>query len=79
MRQHSFLLPVLCCGLPLIVIVLAATGALAKGLVVGVIVALVGTVVTLLVRRHMRANAACCAPPCGTDPSPGSREVDHKS
>jgi len=73
-----FLLLPLCCGLPLMVIVLATASALTKGLVVGVMVALVGTVVALLVRRRMRTNAACCVPPRATVPSPDFREVDHR-
>jgi Flp pilus assembly protein TadB len=69
---------VLCCGLPLIVAGLATASALTKGVLVGVVVAIVGTVVTLLVRRSMRNKAECCVPPRTTARSPESREVDHR-
>ena len=69
----------LCCGLPLIVAGLATASALTKGILVGVVVAVVGTVATLLVRRSMRNKAACCAPPVHTTSSSAPREVDHRS
>lgn len=64
-----FLLVPLCCGLPLIVGVLAVTSALVRGVVAGIIVVLVGAVVTVFVRRRMRANAACSVQPPVTGPS----------
>jgi len=72
-----FLLLPLCCGLPLIVVALAATSALTKGLVIGVAVALVATVVMFLVRRPTRANAACCVPPRVAG-SVARHPVDHR-
>ncbi|MDA8038231.1 MAG: hypothetical protein M0Z69_03545 [Actinomycetota bacterium] len=69
----------LCCGLPLIVAGLATASALTKGILVGVVVAVVGTVATLLVRRSMRNKADCCALSVRTTPSPTPREVDRRS
>lgn len=53
-------LPAVCCGLPVIVTVLAEASALTKGLLVGAGVALVGLVLTILVRRHGPSDATCC-------------------
>jgi len=50
------LLPILCCGLPLIVVGVATASILTKGLIVGVAVALVGTVATLVFRRMLRSG-----------------------
>ena len=72
------LLPILCCGLPLIVVVLATASALAKGLIVGAVVAFVGIVVTLVVRRRMRAKAACCYPADFTQPSTTYRDLHRR-
>lgn len=72
------LLPILCCGLPFIIVVLATASALTKGLIVGAVVALVGIVVTLVVRRRMRANAACCGPADFTQRSTTYRELHRR-
>ncbi|MDA8264943.1 MAG: hypothetical protein M0T79_06290 [Actinomycetota bacterium] len=69
----------LCCGLPLIVAGLATASALTKGILIGVVVAVVGTVATPLVRRSMRNKADCCAPSVRTTPSSAPREVDRRS
>ena len=70
------ILLVLCRGLPLIFAALATASALTKGVLAGVTLALVGTLVTLLVRRRVRTNAACSVPPRAASPSPNLREVD---
>lgn len=57
-----FLVPALCCGLPLMVALLATVGALARGVAAGAVVALMGVAVILVVRRRSRANVACCEP-----------------
>ncbi len=72
------LLPALCCGLPLIVVVLATASALTKGVVVGAVVALVGIAVTLFVRRTMRANTASCGPTRESQTSSPSRPEDQR-
>ncbi len=72
------LLPVLCCGLPLIVVVLATASALTKGVVVGVVVALVGIAVMLFVRHTMRANTASCGPSRESQASSPSRPEDQR-
>lgn len=65
-----------CCGFPVVVGILAATSALTRGIFVGVIVALVGTVSWLVLRRHTRANDTCCVSPSATRNSSESLEVD---
>ena len=66
---------ILRCGLPFVVTVLPprTASALTKGLVAGIVVALVGTVVTLLVRPRMRTIAAYCVAPRVPGQSPESR------
>ena len=70
---------VLCCGLPLVVAGLATASALTKGILVGIVVAVVGTVATLLVRHAMRNRADCCAPSVRATRSPAPQEVDNRS
>ena len=62
---------ILCCGLPILVAVLATASALTKGVLVGVVVALVSSVVALLVRRRMCAKADC-SNPLGAFVNPGT-------
>jgi len=69
----------LCCGLPLVVAGLATVSSLTKGILVGVIVAVVGTASALIARRSMRNNATCCAPPARPTRSSAPREVEHRS
>ena len=57
------LLPVLCCGGPLIFVALASVGAATLGTVGGVIAAvLVAVAAVLWVRRRRRSDATCCPP-----------------
>lgn len=72
------LLPAMCCGLPIIVVVLATASALTKGVVVGAVVALVGIAVTLFVRRTTRANTASCGPTRESQTSSPSRPEDQR-
>lgn len=69
---------VLCCALPLIVTVLATASALTKGVLVGVVVALVGTAAVFLTRRYMRGKADCCDPSQVATPSSESREAEQR-
>ena len=55
-------LPVLCCGGPLIFAALAAAGAATLGVVGGVIGAVLLAVAVGLFMRHRHRAAACCAP-----------------
>ncbi len=57
-----FLLPVLCCGGPFIIAALATAGALAKGVVIGVLVGVIGAVALVVFRRRSRSQGACCEP-----------------
>lgn len=72
------LVPALCCGLLLIVVVLATASALTMGVVVGVVVALVGIAVTLFVRHTMGANTASCGPSRESQASSPSRPEDQQ-
>ena len=57
------LLPLLCCGGPVIFVALASVGAATLGTVGGVIGAvLVAVAAVLWVRRRRRGDAACCPP-----------------
>lgn len=59
-------LPLLCCGGPLIFVALASVGAATLGTVGGVIGGLLVVVaVALWVRRRRRSGSACCAPATG--------------
>ena len=62
-RYLLFLLPALCCGLPLMattmVALVATASALTDGVIVGVVVGVVGVVVIAVVRRRSRVSAAC--------------------
>lgn len=57
-----FLLPVLCCGGPFIIAVLAAASALARGLVIGALVAVIGSIAVIVLRRRSRSKGTCCEP-----------------
>ena len=52
------LLPVLCCGGPVIVLGLAAAGTIALGITAGVVVALAAVATLIIVRRRRASN--CC-------------------
>lgn len=57
------LLPLLCCGGPVIFVALASVGAATLGTVGGVIgTVLVAAAAVLWVRRRRRGIAACCPP-----------------
>ena len=70
------LLPLLCCGLPFLLGVLTLASAIARGVVVGVVVALGGGVAVLLVRQSSRRRGECCPP--RTAPSPAEQGVTTK-
>lgn len=60
------LAPLLCCGGPLILGVLATAGAATLGTVGGVVAGLIAlATVGLWLRRRRRAGAACCPPGSG--------------
>ena len=68
------LFPVLCCGGPLLFVALATASALTQGIVVGALVAGIGGVGVLIVRRRARSQNNCCAPMTTTSHSKESRK-----
>jgi hypothetical protein len=54
------LVPAVCCGLPFVIGTVALASALARGIVVGVMVALVGSAVAVLERRKSRRRGTSC-------------------
>ena len=54
------LVPAVCCGLPFVIGTVALASALARGIVVGTVVALVGSAVAVLVRRKSRRRGTSC-------------------
>ena len=54
------LVPAVCCGLPFVIGTVALASALARGIVVGTMVALVGSAVAALVRQKSRRGGTGC-------------------
>ena len=72
------LLPGLCCGLPFMVALVAAASALVKGVIAGLVVALIGVVAIAIERRRSRAGAACGGPPGDTRATSTSSSTEYE-
>ena len=72
------LLPGLCCGLPLMVTLLAAASAVAQGAIVGLVVALIGVGAFTIKRRRSRGAPACGAPRNRSNRTPTSSSTEQR-